>query len=428
MAVARALGDLWSYNAEDDVFVVSPDPDCHVYDLNVLKDRCLVLATDGAWNMLSPDMVIQSVSESEMNNERHMINPQGEHKWMNPSKRLVDLALNRWKECQLRADNTSIVTVMLDPPGPPRAQVLKRLYGVNPTTEPREEPPVNSNVQLKSKEEKPNIAIISRFPNSTNNSEQEGKDLITSTEVKSNKSLNSLIVPQDDNSSVRFVHDSSRSEPSKIVVKPADVPDPSLALSRGPSIPFSPIVEEPIDVQINEVSSSKSDDPPPLPHKVTKKTSSTAAVSTPTLRRELADLKLNASSLCLERGRTRHQSGTAQARRSMEMPAQDSHENQPPKLNANAATPKKNHASITKATEISPRILRPRNTPSKLVQTPSQEHLGGLKRKRRSGSDGQGGSNESNAPKVLRSTSKQKPPLGRRIAGPGATPGRPVRK
>ena len=30
---------------------------------------------------------------------------------------------HRWMANNLRADNTSIVTVMLDPPGPPRAQV-----------------------------------------------------------------------------------------------------------------------------------------------------------------------------------------------------------------------------------------------------------------------------------------------------------------
>ena len=61
---------------QDDVFVVSPDPDLHVYDVNVLKDRCLVLATDGAWNVLTPDMAVQCVSESEKTNEKHMIDPQ----------------------------------------------------------------------------------------------------------------------------------------------------------------------------------------------------------------------------------------------------------------------------------------------------------------------------------------------------------------
>ena len=88
------------------------------------------MATDGAWNVLSPDMSVHAVHEAEKNNERHMINqnikgPNGETltTWVNPSKKLVDLAIDRWNMCNLRADNTSIVTVMLDPPGPPRAQV-----------------------------------------------------------------------------------------------------------------------------------------------------------------------------------------------------------------------------------------------------------------------------------------------------------------
>ena len=128
MAVARALGDLWSYNAKDDIYVVSPDPDLHVYDLNVLKDRCLILGTDGVWNVVSPEMAVQSVSEAERNNEKHMIDPHGGHTWVNPSKKLVDLAIDRWNYNNLRADNTSVVTVMLDPPGPPRAQVLYNIF------------------------------------------------------------------------------------------------------------------------------------------------------------------------------------------------------------------------------------------------------------------------------------------------------------
>ena len=56
-----------------------------------------------------------------------MLYPQGGSKqWINPSKYLVDCAIDRWTGNNLRADNTSVVTVMLDPPGPPRAQVLKR--------------------------------------------------------------------------------------------------------------------------------------------------------------------------------------------------------------------------------------------------------------------------------------------------------------
>lgn len=37
--------------------------------------------------------------------------------WVNPSKRLVDRALYRWSTCHARADNTSAVTLLFDPPG-----------------------------------------------------------------------------------------------------------------------------------------------------------------------------------------------------------------------------------------------------------------------------------------------------------------------
>lgn len=37
---------------------------------------------------------------------------------------LVDKAVKRWALAKQRADNTSVVTLLLDPPGPPKAQVL----------------------------------------------------------------------------------------------------------------------------------------------------------------------------------------------------------------------------------------------------------------------------------------------------------------
>ena len=69
---------------------------------------------------------VEEVSLVEKSNEQHMLNPSGDRQWINPSKRLVDKAVDRWNTNNLRADNTSVVTVMLDPPGPPRAQVLKK--------------------------------------------------------------------------------------------------------------------------------------------------------------------------------------------------------------------------------------------------------------------------------------------------------------
>lgn len=194
LAVARSLGDLWSYNSEENVFVVSPEPDIRVYPVDINKHRCLVLGTDGAWNMLTPQNAISTVCMAERANEQHMLNPvEGKTAWINPSKQLVDCAIDRWTSSKLRADNTSIVTVMLDPPGPPRAQVLKsrkrELAALNagrslpnplqPGTrgvmalvtnttpdDPRPDPEPSVDAS------KPRISIISRFPNSSDSSGQ----------------------------------------------------------------------------------------------------------------------------------------------------------------------------------------------------------------------------------------------------------------
>lgn len=45
--------------------------------------------------------------------------------WTNPSKCLVDKALEQWSTTRMRADNTSVVIIMIDPPGPPKRDVLK---------------------------------------------------------------------------------------------------------------------------------------------------------------------------------------------------------------------------------------------------------------------------------------------------------------
>lgn len=42
LAVARSLGDLWSYNSQINQFVVSPDPDCSVLPIDTNIHRCLI--------------------------------------------------------------------------------------------------------------------------------------------------------------------------------------------------------------------------------------------------------------------------------------------------------------------------------------------------------------------------------------------------
>ncbi|XP_032667479.1 uncharacterized protein LOC116842401 isoform X2 [Odontomachus brunneus] len=131
LAVARSLGDLWSYNSELNTFVVSPEPDVKVIPVDVKSHRCLIFGTDGLWNMLSPQAAVAIVQATDRHNEKHLIASQqtgnGQpdmQMWINPSKSLVDRALEKWSSTRLRADNTSVVTLMLDPSGPCRSEVL----------------------------------------------------------------------------------------------------------------------------------------------------------------------------------------------------------------------------------------------------------------------------------------------------------------
>lgn len=123
LAVARSLGDLWSYNSALNEFVVSPDPDVHVVNIDTKKFRCLVFGTDGLWNVLSGKQAVESVRYAEEHNQDELWD------WTNPSKYLVDTALKKWSSTRMRADNVSVITIMLYPPGPPPKQAINKPYG-----------------------------------------------------------------------------------------------------------------------------------------------------------------------------------------------------------------------------------------------------------------------------------------------------------
>lgn len=57
-----------------DKFIVSPKPDVYVFHINVERDRCLILGTDGLWNMLSPEEAVALVQATESHNEHHIVN------------------------------------------------------------------------------------------------------------------------------------------------------------------------------------------------------------------------------------------------------------------------------------------------------------------------------------------------------------------
>ncbi len=54
--------------------MVSPEPDVSVHKLDPKRDKCLVLASDGLWNMLKPEESIAIVSDLETQFEDRVIN------------------------------------------------------------------------------------------------------------------------------------------------------------------------------------------------------------------------------------------------------------------------------------------------------------------------------------------------------------------
>ncbi|KAK5905168.1 hypothetical protein CesoFtcFv8_006660 [Champsocephalus esox] len=107
LAVARALGDLWSYDFYSGEFVVSPEPDTSVMILDPKKHRYIILGSDGLWNMVPPQDAISMCQNNEATA------PCG----VSSARQLVSHALLRWRQRMLRADNTSAIVITLQDPG-----------------------------------------------------------------------------------------------------------------------------------------------------------------------------------------------------------------------------------------------------------------------------------------------------------------------
>lgn len=83
-----------------------------------------MFGTDGLWNVVKPHAAVESVRQTELLNERNACIDHCKE-WTNPSKNLVDKALERWSTRKMRADNTSVVVIILDPPGPAKRDLIK---------------------------------------------------------------------------------------------------------------------------------------------------------------------------------------------------------------------------------------------------------------------------------------------------------------
>lgn len=133
LAVARSLGDLWSYSPETEEFVVSPVPDIDVIDLsksraNGEKPRFLVVASDGVWNMIRPWDAVHRVAT--FYDRKEAGKTEG-----SPAHDLVRDALTRWRLRGLRADNTTAVVIWLDRvPGKNEGTFVSRSWGSDEKT------------------------------------------------------------------------------------------------------------------------------------------------------------------------------------------------------------------------------------------------------------------------------------------------------
>ncbi|XP_075417592.1 protein phosphatase 1D isoform X1 [Tenrec ecaudatus] len=109
LAVARALGDLWSYDFFSGEFVVSPEPDTSVHNLDPQKHKYIILGSDGLWNMIPPQDAISMCQDQE--EKKCLMGEYGQ----SCAKMLVNRALGRWRQRMLRADNTSAIVICISP-------------------------------------------------------------------------------------------------------------------------------------------------------------------------------------------------------------------------------------------------------------------------------------------------------------------------
>jgi hypothetical protein len=125
-------------------------------------------------------------------------------------------------------DNSSVVTVMLDPPGPPRAQVLRKMQNnqtssvepaATPQQIPAELPPAAAPTvpQIEPPSPQPQktkgIAIISRYPNSSDDGAKIGNNLIGSTHEGGPTGSST---GNGSTQASRIVHDSTKPAPKRV--------------------------------------------------------------------------------------------------------------------------------------------------------------------------------------------------------------------
>lgn len=66
-------GDLWSFNYQNNEYVVSPVPDVSVQELDPAIHKCLILGSDGLWNVMTAESAAAIVADLEYHFEYKVI-------------------------------------------------------------------------------------------------------------------------------------------------------------------------------------------------------------------------------------------------------------------------------------------------------------------------------------------------------------------
>lgn len=117
LSVSRSLGDFWSFNPNTNNFAVSPKPDVYVHPLNPKEQKFVVIASDGLWNMMTPNEVVRFIWDYEHNQDEC-------HQPRDVVRAVINEALQRWERKRLPADNIAVLIAFLSeavvevPPSP----------------------------------------------------------------------------------------------------------------------------------------------------------------------------------------------------------------------------------------------------------------------------------------------------------------------
>ena len=106
LSVSRSLGDFWSYNSRTQKFVVSPTPDIKVLPLNPKVQKFVIIASDGLWNVMTPQEVIEFVWDYE-HDESTLHQPK------DVVRAIINEGLRRWERKNLLADNIAVLIAFL---------------------------------------------------------------------------------------------------------------------------------------------------------------------------------------------------------------------------------------------------------------------------------------------------------------------------